>query len=1222
MTHTSSTETVSVRGLSQAMGKERPTAASSAGVAACPFPLRAGAALPREILAWLQSLQLSSSVKYPKRDLANGYVIAHICARYWPHVPLHSFENKTGTANKQSNWFVLRKVFLQRGVEVSPTMVDGMMNGADDCASAFLQQLYTLLTGRHVDVQAVPLKNPPPDVPASKVPAFVPTSNGSAAARRRCGDGARDSRPLMAMDSSKVFSGTHEKSTLFGATDSCGSVLDDRGKDNRANLSIQLPALAIPKKSPAGPIYVPKSREVASSMPVLSVTVRSADQVSTVLPTQRAPPSAATDADDAPPRAEGSSLAGAWFCMKVRESVPADALEALTGSDQAAAAPTPSLLSTLRWLSDTPSGEGGGENENKAHLEDSQDNYQALLRMHVWQAIFDATPELGQILVQSGGHGLDILVDCLFASVKAAQLRLGSDERRGTGGGVCFYFVRNAVHFCTLLLETLSDLNVHHALTCFETYLAASPTFAQALRGVQWPLAAKYAELITSLLPTTRGEASQMLKALWVSIECIVRDSAAEECMLRCEAAAGDGGSGAANAEQTAEVCLLVLLRALLTSLLAIEVNASPHRRSAKARGSHAQIDASGRTAPGSACRTAPRSLKGTAETPLASQDAVRSTIVQLAAQHSTMALQRAVMNRTSAAEEEVDVAAVALAVQLLCIDLHPSLVAEHVIGVNFFDVYNSLFPFSSSDAASPAATTLSPTLSVLRARWLRYCLQRRFELGLSCHSPATSAAATIASSHTAQHPQSTSRTVVSLEALDGGDRFGTTSTPAPAQRVWLESHEMRALLAGVQTLCHDLSAVADSSQPAEVESRVLVACALAESLPFLPARYRTESASAAHAWIFAVGRQHRSASPVTATTSSSPDSVDGEPSSETQTTRHSSLGDGVFAEDAAEAVLRVLVHEATPAQISSIITSPSESHADAAAQGGEGSEGEARWIVHRYVGPLKPSGWLVEQSDPLLLVKAALAAVDNSTDLHSSVPAATERDMRSAGAVRRLGARTAMLAREGQVEERVSERVLWLARILVEGRARGSGAATLLPRRGNGDGGAGRRPLSSAREDTVTLTSEVPDAMVLQWKAVVSSCYEDLVVIAQAASLRLRQRGGFGTGGGSLTGLGGTGSGDSKGTAAAAAMAQLSEAIGHELAILAQKAEGVVCCLWRELAPVLVSSSLSGSRGEAAPSAASSSVILTGSLFSFLEDVSQEELATAVSWIVAVGTA
>ena len=109
-------------------------------------------AIPRELIRWLQTLDLPFAVKAPKRDIANGYIVAEICSRYWQDVDLRQFDNGAGSKIKSANWAVLKCLFAHHDAQLPESLVADVMNMKDDAAQNFLQALYSLLTGRSITV--------------------------------------------------------------------------------------------------------------------------------------------------------------------------------------------------------------------------------------------------------------------------------------------------------------------------------------------------------------------------------------------------------------------------------------------------------------------------------------------------------------------------------------------------------------------------------------------------------------------------------------------------------------------------------------------------------------------------------------------------------------------------------------------------------------------------------------------------------------------------------------------------------------------------------------------------------------------------------------------------------------------------------------------------------------------------------------------------------------
>lgn len=105
--------------------------------------------LPREVIKWVQSLDLSYSVKNPKRAFNNGFLIAEIFSRYFPaDIQMHSFDYGENHLKKRDNWKQLMDFFKRRGLPIIIQNVDSLINNTNNSTIEFVKQVYTLLTER------------------------------------------------------------------------------------------------------------------------------------------------------------------------------------------------------------------------------------------------------------------------------------------------------------------------------------------------------------------------------------------------------------------------------------------------------------------------------------------------------------------------------------------------------------------------------------------------------------------------------------------------------------------------------------------------------------------------------------------------------------------------------------------------------------------------------------------------------------------------------------------------------------------------------------------------------------------------------------------------------------------------------------------------------------------------------------------------------------------
>uniref|UniRef100_A0A7S2NCQ1 Spermatogenesis-associated protein 4 n=1 Tax=Haptolina brevifila TaxID=156173 RepID=A0A7S2NCQ1_9EUKA len=109
--------------------------------------------LPRELLKWLQSLDLTYSVKNVKRDFSNGFLVAEIFSRYYVQdVEMHSYENGMSLKIKLDNWGQLKRFFNNRGIQIPENLIEDVVHAkSQEAAADLISVVYTLLTGRTIN---------------------------------------------------------------------------------------------------------------------------------------------------------------------------------------------------------------------------------------------------------------------------------------------------------------------------------------------------------------------------------------------------------------------------------------------------------------------------------------------------------------------------------------------------------------------------------------------------------------------------------------------------------------------------------------------------------------------------------------------------------------------------------------------------------------------------------------------------------------------------------------------------------------------------------------------------------------------------------------------------------------------------------------------------------------------------------------------------------------
>jgi hypothetical protein len=114
---------------------------------------QAQTSLSRELLRWIQSLDLAYSVKNVKRDFANGFLVAEIFSRYFDkEIAMHSYDNGIALRIKKDNWGQLTKFMRKNGLDglTNADEINSIIHAEDGAVVAFLNRIYEVLTHRKV----------------------------------------------------------------------------------------------------------------------------------------------------------------------------------------------------------------------------------------------------------------------------------------------------------------------------------------------------------------------------------------------------------------------------------------------------------------------------------------------------------------------------------------------------------------------------------------------------------------------------------------------------------------------------------------------------------------------------------------------------------------------------------------------------------------------------------------------------------------------------------------------------------------------------------------------------------------------------------------------------------------------------------------------------------------------------------------------------------------
>ncbi|KAJ3239374.1 spermatogenesis-associated protein 4 [Chytriomyces hyalinus] len=133
--------------------------------------------LTRDVLKWVQGLDLTYSIKNTKRDLANGFLLAEILSKYHPlEFQMHSYDTGMGPAAKRNNWEQLQKGCMKVGILLGKELCDDVARSKAEAGALALGIIHHHVMKSRANPLVMIQSNASPQTP-SKIPKQQYASN-------------------------------------------------------------------------------------------------------------------------------------------------------------------------------------------------------------------------------------------------------------------------------------------------------------------------------------------------------------------------------------------------------------------------------------------------------------------------------------------------------------------------------------------------------------------------------------------------------------------------------------------------------------------------------------------------------------------------------------------------------------------------------------------------------------------------------------------------------------------------------------------------------------------------------------------------------------------------------------------------------------------------------------------------------------------------------------